>query len=312
MIRFGSGPWLALGGDREVGPQSNLWSSSEGLPGRELAGGRRPYAGVSLGSRHGLLVGFRGALLETFDGAANFVDLAGFLPADTGALRAVQALGPGRMIAVGEGGTVPVTSDGGRTWATLELPGVKLNGVRWAGEGQVLATTMGGRLLLIEPDAPRIEVRFKGSTALTGIAPDGPGAWRVCGSHGLLGVGLRLQELFGPPVRGAVGPGLSFRFDARTWEEVGARGSALVPPSSARQAFWDRSRFRRRSSRGRPVRLGFPRRQLCSSSFPRSSSGVTSAGTRSPSIVLTRLMWSNLLAFARWRQFQVSRKSQRW
>jgi Photosynthesis system II assembly factor YCF48 len=273
MIRFGSGPWLALGGDREVGPQSNLWSSSEGFRGRELAGGRRLYDGVSLGSRHGLLVGFGGAFLETFDGgktwsdrsllsepwlagvaahgqevwlvgaaagapvllrsldgAANFVDLAGFLPADTGALRAVQALGPGRMIAVGEGGTVVMTADGGetfargdsgttawlrsvhaqgerlviggkgllltsedggRTWTTLELPGVKLNAVCWVGGGQVLAAGMGGRLWLLQPASRRAEVLFEGSVAITGITPDGPGVWGVCGERRLLRVTLR-------------------------------------------------------------------------------------------------------------------------
>src|SRR5947209_13144851 len=45
---------------------------------------------------------------------------------------------------------------------------------------------------------------------------------------------------------------------------------------------------------------------------PSSSRGVTKDGTNSPRIPLTRRMWANLLAFARCRQFHVSKKSQRW
>nr|VFK01973.1 MAG: hypothetical protein BECKH772A_GA0070896_102486 [Candidatus Kentron sp. H] len=42
---------------------------------------------------------------------------------------------------------------------------------------------------------------------------------------------------------------------------------------------------------------------------PSSSRGVTRAGTNRPSKVLIRRMWPNLLALAKWRQFQVTKKS---
>lgn len=42
---------------------------------------------------------------------------------------------------------------------------------------------------------------------------------------------------------------------------------------------------------------------------PRSSSGVTRDGTYRPRRVLTRRIWPNLLAFAKCRQFHVTRKS---
>ena len=42
---------------------------------------------------------------------------------------------------------------------------------------------------------------------------------------------------------------------------------------------------------------------------PSSSRGVTNAGTKSPSMAFTRRMCPNLFAFARRRQFQVTRKS---
>ena len=49
-----------------------------------------------------------------------------------------------------------------------------------------------------------------------------------------------------------------------------------------------------------------------SSPPPSNSRGVTKAGTKSPSIVLTLRIWPNLFAFARCRQFQVTRKSHLW
>nr|VFK49836.1 MAG: hypothetical protein BECKSD772E_GA0070983_12521 [Candidatus Kentron sp. SD] len=42
---------------------------------------------------------------------------------------------------------------------------------------------------------------------------------------------------------------------------------------------------------------------------PSSSRGVTRAGTNRPNRVLILRMWPNLLAFAKWRQFQVTKKS---
>ena len=45
---------------------------------------------------------------------------------------------------------------------------------------------------------------------------------------------------------------------------------------------------------------------------PINSSGVTRAGTNNPSNVFIRRMCPNLLALAKWRQFQVSRKSHLW
>ena len=47
---------------------------------------------------------------------------------------------------------------------------------------------------------------------------------------------------------------------------------------------------------------------VCSSLQTDNSIGVTNVGTNNPSIVLTCRMCSNLLAFARWTQFQVNRK----
>src|SRR5271166_3757526 len=49
-----------------------------------------------------------------------------------------------------------------------------------------------------------------------------------------------------------------------------------------------------------------------SSSSPSNSKGVTSAGTNRPRMVLSRRRWLNLFAFAKWRQFHVTRKSHLW
>ena len=96
-------------------------------------------------ARNGMAIGAYGAFYETADGGKSWTTRK--IIEDDKHLNAVLALGEGRLLILGEAGTILLSGDAGKTWAPVASPYKgSLFGAVVAGDGAIVAFGLRGRI----------------------------------------------------------------------------------------------------------------------------------------------------------------------
>jgi photosystem II stability/assembly factor-like uncharacterized protein len=183
---------LAVGGDREQGTPGIVLRTTDGgltWEARESGVERRLY-GVAFGSEsNALAVGLGGTILRSADGGGAWSPIASGADAWLADVAFVDAE---RALVVGTDGAGAValrSSDGGRSFAPLELPEPGRGGLRSLGVHGELALAVGdqGRILRSEDGGASWTDVDAGTGAWLRAVRRGPdGVWRAAGSGGAL------------------------------------------------------------------------------------------------------------------------------
>jgi photosystem II stability/assembly factor-like uncharacterized protein len=164
---------------------------------------QRPLLGVLfLDAQRGMAVGAYGAFYETADGGAHWT--ARKVIADDKHLNAIADLGKGRLLIVGESGTILRSGDAGVTWQPVASPYKgSLFGLGAARDGSVVAFGLRGHVFR-SSDAGATWAAVKTSTeaALASATVLADGAIALVGNAGTLLVSRDNGQTFNPVATG--------------------------------------------------------------------------------------------------------------